>query len=273
MDNLPRVQAPLIQVCIISNGDKSRLRTTRGAIEHFTGEKSGVRFDVRVVEWQPEFSAPSRWARLVRSLQSLTSSLTLHRGPLASTKLWLGLAVGLFGSLSGPRSRNSKRAFAELALTEKHIRCLTGFVEGDSDYLLVLEDDVSISTDSNLDYQALLSTLDSLSDKSCFLSLSKAFTLKELGLQNRVREYNDYFVDLPKPMTNTAAAYIVTRGFAEKAMQIILLENSLRRLPADWMLTSIMTRATSMVCLHAKRGLFINGSLFGLTQSEVSPRR
>jgi hypothetical protein len=264
-------QVPLIQVCIISNGNESRLRTARGAIEQFTGEGGGGRFDLRVVEWQPEFFAPPRWARLVRSLQSLTSSLKLHRSPLVTAKLWLGHIVGLFGALSGPRSRNSKRAFAELALTEKHIRCLTGFLESESDYLMVLEDDVSCAADSNLDYQALLSTLEHLKDKACFLSLSKAFTLKELGLQNRVREYNEYFIDVPKSMTNTAAAYIVTKGFAEKAMRIILLENSLRRLPADWMLTSIMTRATSMVCLHAKKGPFVNGSLLGLTPSEVSP--
>lgn len=275
MTDGPKLVHGAVDVSIISNGNEARLSAAQDAAKGFFQSSPKAVRVLRVVEWQGITYSPTRWGRVQRTLLifgfELKTALFLATTPLALVKLLVRHCFEIARSLSGPEGKQAKRFFAEIALTDKHIRCLSHFVESGSHYLLVLEDDVILSEDATLTWGSLLSSLKSRQDSPVFVSLAKAFTLKELGLEGKVEKLNNYLFRLRKGATNTTAAYLVNRLFAEKALAQILSQPSLRRLPSDLMISALIRRINKVGCFHAQEGPFINGSLLGLTKSEIRP--
>ena len=264
-----------VNVAIIHNGNQARLSATKDAVGGFFRDEADAVRKVHVIEWQAMSDPLSKRARFQRTLFVLGFELKgayfLGTNPIELGKIFVRNCFEIARCLSGPKGKQATRTFAELALTDKHIRCLNFLVESEVDYLLVLEDDVTLSDESHLTGGLLLKLLDSHKNSALFVSLAKAFTLREIGLQGKVETRDAYFYRLPKGTTNTAAAYLVNRAFAEKALTQILNQPSIRRLPADWMISTLIRCIGELECLHAKEGPFINGSLLGLTQSEIRP--
>jgi hypothetical protein len=201
----------------------------------------------------------------------IQAAVRFRKGAWRTFKICVSYGAGILKCFSGKSSENAKRSFAELALTDKHIRCLAGFMESEAEFLLVLEDDVSLSTETFLTPQALEQKLDELLEEPLFLSLTKAFTFEELGIVRGVEPHDDGFLRLPNGATNTTAAYVVNRPFVDSGQAYILDHPFVRTMPSDWMLTILMLRMKGLICLHAKSAPFLNGSLLGLTQSEIRP--
>ncbi len=265
----------VVDVAIINNGSQARLSATKDAARGFFRDEPDAVRDVHVVEWQALANSLSRWARVQRTFLilcfELQNAFFLGTSPLALAKIFARNSLEIGRCLSGPKGKQATRSFAELALTDKHIRCLNDFVEGNADYLLVLEDDVSLAKGVNLSGGLLLKLLDSSKTSPLFVSLAKAFTLKELGLEGKVEKRDDHLFHLRKGATNTTAAYLANRLFVEKALAQILNRPHIRRLPSDWMISSLIRQTIGIDCLHAQEGPFVNGSLLGLTKSEIRP--
>jgi hypothetical protein len=271
------IQAPqrILQVAIITNGNPNRLSTTLRTVNDFFQRQTKFSLDIRVIKWQNNSYSPPRRIRVFRTLVTLwaeiQAAVRFRKGAWRTFKICVSYGAGILKCFSGKSSENAKRSFAELALTDKHIRCLAGFMESEAEFLLVLEDDVSLSTETFLTPQALEQKLDELLEEPLFLSLTKAFTFEELGIVRGVEPHDDGFLRLPNGATNTTAAYVVNRPFVDSGQAYILDHPFVRTMPSDWMLTILMLRMKGLICLHAKSAPFLNGSLLGLTQSEIRP--
>ena len=264
-----------LQVAIIANGNPNRLSTTLRAVDEFFQGQTRFSLDIRVIQWQNNSYSLPRRMRVFRTLVTLgaeiQAAVRFRKGAWRTFKICLSYGVGILKCFSGKSRESIKRSFAELALTDKHIRCLTGFMESEAEFLLVLEDDVSISTETHLTPESLARKLDEPLEAPLFLSLTKAFTIEELGIVRGVEPHNDEFLRLANGATNTTAAYVVNRSFVDSGHAYLLEHPFVRTMPSDWMLTVLMRRMKGLVCLHAKSAPFVNGSLLGLTQSEIRP--
>ena len=171
----------------------------------------------------------------------------------------------------GPNwSKVQRRVFAELALTEKHISALD-FISRNNLYGLVVEDDIVPASEFDLSFDELRSIQTLIKSKCLYVSLCVAFTLKELGIQKRVQKGPPGFSILAEGVANTTAAYWITKEFADRVLLEIESDSKLKLLAADWLFTEAFSRIPEAKCLYLDKGVFVNGSLFGLTASEIRP--
>jgi hypothetical protein len=265
---------PDVLVGIMHNGDARRLEETKGALSKFLGSELG-QSHFFIFESQPEFVPPKRLFALRRLMYVFSIEFKNQaRIKTPKTRFFLLLALFLVDvmRLFGPSwAKTQRRIYSELALTEKHISAMTSLSESDSKFLLAVEDDVYFSEDTNVDLQSAKSVLKSAGARTIYLSLAVAFSIRQLGVEKISNEKDAHFTELSAGIANTTAAYMINLDFAEEALELIRSNPRFRWLPADWLLTELQRHLQNHLCLHAKVGPFINGSLFGLTRSEIRP--
>lgn len=265
---------PDVLVGIMHNGDARRLQETKGALSKFLGSELGQAHAL-ILESQPEFVPPKRLFAL-RRLMYVFSIESKNQARIKTPKIRFFLLLVLLlvdvMRLFGPSwAKTQRRIYSELALTEKHISAMTSLSESASKYLLAVEDDIYFSEDTGLDLHSTKGVLTSAGARTVYLSLAVAFSIKQLGVERISNEKDAHFIELSAGIANTTAAYMINRKFAEEALELIRSNPRFRWLPADWLLTELQRHLQNHLCLHAKAGPFINGSLFGLTRSEIRP--
>lgn len=263
-----------VLVGIMHNGDAERLQETNGALSKFFGPELD-QSQVLTFETQPEFVPLKRFFAMKR-LMYVFSIENKNQARIKTPKIRYLLLLALFlvdvMRLFGPSwAKTQRRIYSESALTQKHILAMTSFSESDYDFLVTVEDDIYFSEDSGLDIQLSKNVLRSAGARTIYLSLSVAFSLRQLGVQKISNEKDEHLIELSAGIANTTAAYMINRKFAQEALELIRSNPRFRWLPADWLLTELQRHMQNHLCLHAKVGPFINGSLFGLTRSEIRP--
>mgnify|MGYP007092086671 CR=1 FL=1 len=265
---------PDVLVAIMHNGNAGRLQETKGALSKFLGPELG-QSHVLTLESQPEFVPTKRLSALKR-LMYVFSIEFRNQARIKTPKIRFLLLLALFLAdvmrLFGPSwAKTQRRIYSESALTEKHISAMAGLSQSDYEFLLALEDDVYFSEDSGLDLESTKCVLRNAGARTIYLSLAVAFSMRQLGVEKISNEKDEHLIELSAGIANTTAAYMINRKFAEEALALIRSEPRFRWLPADWLLTELQRHLKNHLCLHAKVGPFINGSLFGLTRSEIRP--
>lgn len=265
---------PDVLVGIMHNGDAKRLQETKGALSKFFGAELDQSL-VLTFESQPEFVPPKRFFAMKRLIYVFTIEF-MNQERIKTPKIRYLLLLALFLvdllRLFGPSwAKTQRRIYSESALTEKHISAMAGLSQSDCDFLLAVEDDIYFSEDSSLDLHSTKGVLRTAGTRTVYLSLAVAFSLKQLGVQKISNEKDEHLIELSAGIANTTAAYMINRKFAQEALELIRSNPRFRLLPADWLLTELQRHMQNHLCLHAKVGPFINGSLFGLTGSEIRP--
>lgn len=197
----------------------------------------------------------------------LRSVLARKSGAVRASKLILGL----FRHRISPKKDFLERPirFAELALTEKHLRILSGFVESKKDIVVVFEDDVIALDEEGLaTIEAISSTFNA--ESSWFLNLTDSFSPSALGISSAPLKKGLPLEVMRPPAANTTAAYAMNRRCAENILLETLLEPRLRELPADWMFTVSFERFP-ITCLRMTHPSFQNGSLAKAVSSTIRP--
>jgi hypothetical protein len=261
-------------VGIMHNGDAGRLHETKGALSKFFGPELD-KTHVLTFESQPDFVPPKRLFALKRlvyvfsiELQNQTRMKTPKIRFLLLTTLLCMDVVRLFGP---SWAKTQKRIYSESALTSKHISAMSRLSESDCGFLLTVEDDIRFSKGTSLNLEEVKKVLKNADARTIYISLSVAFTMKQLGVKRISNKKDFLWIELQTGIANTTAAYIINRGFAEEALRIIRANPRLRCLPADWLMIELQRHLENHLCLHAQHGPFINGSLLGLTKSEIRP--
>jgi hypothetical protein len=258
-------------IVIIHNGDEARLSTTAGSLSVFLGS-SWRSSTSKILEKQPPFTALSRKFVVKRTLYSLGIALTkqsrLKKPLFGYLQVLLEHMLLVTQTLSPMWSKLQKRVFAELALTQKHISALE-HISQNGLFGLVVEDDIQLADEFDLTFDELQSIPTGKKFECLYVSLCVAFTLQELGIQNSVQEGPPKFLGLAEGVANTTAAYWITKEFADRILSEIESDSKLKLLAADWLITEAFSRVPEAKCLYVDKGVFVNGSLFGLSNSEI----
>jgi hypothetical protein len=265
---------PDVLVGIMHNGDAKRLQETKGALSKFFGPELDQSL-VLTLESQPEFVPPKRLFALKRLMYVFSiefkNQARIKTPKIRYLRLLALFLVDLMRLFGSSWAKTQRRIYSESALTEKHISAMAGLSQSDRDFLLAVEDDIYFSENSGVDLQSTKSVLSTAGTRTVYLSLSVAFSLGQLGVEKIAKEKDGHLIELSAGIANTTAAYVINRKFAQEALELIRSNPRFRWLPADWLFTELQRHLQNHLCLHAKAGPFINGSLFGLTRSEIRP--
>ena len=169
------------------------------------------------------------------------------------------------------RSRRGWRRSSaiEMAVTDKHIRAWTLFLESGADFLVCFEDDAVFR---NSNGQQLVNLLDKLiqekSAQAIFVDLAGGCALDVLEIDKLQIRQDSTFRYYCKPVTNTACVYLLSRPLAITFCDILSRNLWLRLIGVDWIMNVLfilMEKAgIKCDCMHADETIFCHGSVTGL---------
>ena len=179
----------------------------------------------------------------------------------------MSLAKSIFVWNAGTSS-----AAKTIQLTRKHNAAWSQFLESESDFLLVLEDDALLLDGWKVKWAQIQKLLFSAkSPGKLFISLGRGFSFDQLGTLHLSRSIDggEVFIEMSKPFANTTCAYLINRELAEALVTYSSSWPNRMLLNADFFLNDLMIRLASssekndVTCLHATSPVFDNASLAG----------
>lgn len=196
-----------------------------------------------------------RWARY-RRLSALA--------PLRVLKSYL------FGRLARYVARDHRltawrsMSFIETAVTAKHILAWQLFLETDAHHLLCCEDDLIFRDDSVTRLTGLLDSLAGRDADLLYCDLAGGLEIEVLDVGRLVETRTGDRTVYRPPTTNTACAYLLSRGLAAEFMRQITLRPKLRLVGIDWMMNAmfmdLVGRDVDASAIHFSPTLFGHGT-------------
>ncbi len=261
-------------VVLIHNSDEERIDTASRAIKQFS---EAVRTAVKVISTEESKQDPIVAAPLPQKLLAWYLSVNGdHRwgnylsqaGSLGERWRRLRVSIKYAKKQLKRMLRRGKRVSVARAVSAKNIRAWKRAIIEDWDYLLVLEDDVVLADNSTAEIKAVSEVLSSTSPGDLvFASVAKAFSVEDIGATGLVINNTDTLTWFRKPVSNTAAAYILSRGLAEAFVKEVTRHRVLAANPADWILNHLFMRfhrrGVDIASFHTKEGIFVNRSILG----------
>lgn len=263
-----------VGIVLIHNGDRDRIATAQEAIHGFAravegavtvvvGEESkqppivAAPLPQKLLAWYLSVTGDHRWANYLSPPDSLSERRQRLRATLKYSRKQLKRML-----------RRGKRVSVARAVSAKNIRAWKKLLSEGWDFLIVVEDDVVLSAESGKEIEAVADTLVSLNPSDrVFASLAKALSIDDIGASTLVTKQTDTLTWFSKPVTNTAGAYMVSRGLAEAFVSQISRHRLLAQNPADWILNHLFMRLhrqrRPITCFHTREGIFVNRSLLG----------
>jgi hypothetical protein len=164
------------------------------------------------------------------------------------------------------RCKNSSAI--EVIVTDKHIRAWDQFLESDSDYFLVLEDDVIFVDDSIDRFCRLLKKIQQYEEiNALYVDLAGGVSSDELGIEKLTLTREEGLIFYQKPVTNTACAYLVNRTTVSQFREILMDFPSHRLIGVDWMMNQLfidmVKSSQKVICIHSDVPIFRHGSASG----------
>lgn len=247
---------------------------------------------VKKIGYQPplSFAASRRFMFLEQSLYDYAAKASAHYRRMAkarSANRWPPIrAKSMFGmirnALATAKSHDAalvREYQIKLALTDKHVRAFAGFLDGESDFMIIFEDDVVFKEDSVPKLDLLLSKAEETDpSRYIFIDLAGGFRIEQLDVHNlsigadMEHPFIHYFT---KMVGNTTCAYLVNRALIEKLYGVLLQRPELRRVTIGWLLLTLAFLAKADI--ERYRGLYIlteptvfdHGTSVGAYQSSI----
>ena len=169
---------------------------------------------------------------------------------------------------NGAAIRWKRYSAIEVAVTDKHIRAWSHFLDSDSDYLIVFEDDVVFKDDSAFRLNELLNTLSkNYPNKACYADLGGGCKLADLMIDRLETSQDESYRYYKKPVTNTACAYLMSRELVAVFIATLTRKPWLRLVGVDWLMNSLFIlcgeRVLDSICMHADPTIFKHGTTTG----------
>lgn len=172
-----------------------------------------------------------------------------------------------------PSSKRHTSA-VETALTDKHIRAWSGFLDSDAQYMICIEDDLVFKSDSPQRMRRFLRHL--IEFHPCgelYGNLAGGCADSELGIVSLELSRADGYKYYNKPVTNTNCCYVASRELISRFYEELLISPLLRYINADWLINKLFIRldhfSISCACVHLDPPIFIHGSMNGNYESLV----
>lgn len=269
-----------IYCAIIHNNDSRRNKYLFESIYRLK-EQLSDEFECEVCEfgYQPTLRNHPKLLYAIRTTyqQFLHNRWSVHLGNKTKLNIcdFAKLMFNFIGILFLPVSSVKGRTNAiEIALTDKHIRAWSGFLDSDAQYMICLEDDLVFKSDSLRRMKQFLSHLNVMHPRGdLYGNLAGGCTDSELGiaslLQSRTGDYKYY----NKAVTNTNCCYVASRELISKFYEELLANPMSRFINADWLINRLFMRLDSFsltcACVHVDPPIFIHGSMNGDYESLV----
>jgi len=169
---------------------------------------------------------------------------------------------------NGIASRWKRNSAIEVAVTDKHIRAWSQFLDSGADYLIVFEDDALFKSDSAMRLNELLNTLSKKHlSKACYVDLGGGCKLADLMIGRLETSQDENYRYYKKPVTNTACAYLMSRELVDILKETLTRKPWLRLVGIDWMMNNLFIllreRVLDCICMHADPTIFKHGTTTG----------
>ena len=236
--------------------------------------------------WQPSILRMSNVSRISHLLinsrfAAAWQKAIKKRGLMGALRGHMMAIRGFLASIILPlfRWRSSfESAKKTVQLTRKHISAWVDFLESDSDFLLVLEDDALLLEDFEsrwLELQELLREFGP--SHKVFMCVGGGYDLGEMGtshLANKLLSDSNAF-SFSVPFTNTTVAYLANRELIQGFVELQMNAAGSGMLNADFLINSLLMKLNqqetvgAIVCIHTIPAIFDNASLSGKYQSSL----
>jgi hypothetical protein len=268
---------PKLRFALIHNGSEERLDVIRPRLAEVAEEFSSV---VHEVFWQPllstaKYSLPRRMYtnRAFDRLHRRQVRFRSRREAKSTVRQFIGLVAGylLWRSSVMP----FHETIIEQALTDKHIRAWSMFLDSDADILIVLEDDAVIPHDTVPRVRALFRSELNASERPFYVELAGGFRLSELCPPEDLREVGPGLVRTRVPFGNTTCGYALSRALAAEMLTELTWKPRLRHIGPDWLVNELLMRIhvrTPVDCVHTEPTILGHGSFLGTHESHIQPR-
>ena len=253
------------------NSLDKELNLFRGKIGKYINQKVDV-------FWQPKVMKISLMDILIRFWSQFLVETRQRKHLRAKRWTFLRLLINMIRFIEKLINlKNYKKTiYREICLTRKHIMALEIFVNSDSDYLIVLEDDV-IFKNNIKSLEDLQMILESDIKIPMYVDLAGGIRLEELLYTKTIKsmiDNNQNFICMDHLLTNTTCSYLVNKQMAEILISEIFQKNGLvNRLPIDWLFNSVFNRLVGRkeqyLCIHFTSNFFIHGSKYGYHTSSI----
>lgn len=184
-------------------------------------------------------------------------------------QIWKIIADVVFLISSKNKRSGKKYAWKQLNLTNKHIFAWQQFLETDSEYLLVLEDDAIENPKNTIEISEVLALIATLKNKAVIVNLINHFDLSELNVESHTT-ISGMRVGTSRIFANTTGAYLANHLAIEMLFKQILQNPVMRVVGADWMIGLLgnkFPKNVTAVALNLESGLFLNSSLIEMNST------
>ena len=267
-------------VVLIHNNDVERLHSASEAIEQFTQVINGA-LDITVSEeseqapivaaplpqkllaWYLSVAGDHRWQHYLSPDSSLAERLMRLRATVKFSRKQLKRML-----------RRGKRVSVARAVSAKNIRGWQQMLDKQWDFLLCVEDDIVLADGAAKQIDAVVGELSVFPpDDLLFASIAKALSVDDIGAKKLITGQTDALVWFDKPVSNTAAAYVLSRGLAQAFVSELSRHRTLAANPADWILNHLFMRfhrqGKTITSFHTQQGIFVNRSILGELPSQT----
>lgn len=266
----------MIKICLalVHNHDKKRIdyiiSELRGLKELLENENFIV--ELIQVAYQSEITPHGRAMSFFRDViyQLVGFKWAVYRRQKYSFMLFAANLIRLLlrGGRYSVRSSWRRSSAIEVAVTDKHIRAWSLFLDLNSDFLIVFEDDAVFNTDSKLKFCDLLKKIiQEKSERSIYVDLAGGCKLESLKIDRLLLGKDELFRYYQKPVTNTACSYLINKSLATQFYQVLTRQPWLRLIGVDWMMNALFMNLVcadlDCICMHAEPTIFKHGSTTG----------
>ncbi len=269
-------QTPKILIGLVHNYDKKRYPYIRQNLLKLRNQlKKDFNVDYAEVGTQPQIKPLKFSKTILRKIQiwELSRQLTGYR-KYKPRNIILDLLILLYRLISVYQNKDweEQRAATDITVTDKHLRLWNLFLEKKSDYLICFEDDVIFKKSSIAKLAAHLKSLTNFSEKPVYLNLGGGQPIPMLKDKHLLIKQVAGKRLHKKPVTNTAACYLVSNLLVGIFMQTLIQNPGLRYFAIDHLLNKLFIIFTSKINIysyHAIPPIFIHGSIEGKYKSWI----
>lgn len=165
----------------------------------------------------------------------------------------------------------SKHRFVERAVTAKHIYAILSFLNSDSDWCVILEDDFQIKEDSADSFRTFTGeVLRSNYDLPTWIDICGTGSLNIDG--NGVIAFDRICSQFKPNRSNTCCGYMINRKMGSLIVAATLRFPSCQYLAIDWLMNVAFSKHKALgfkeiLTLRANNYSLLHGSFLGMTQS------
>ena len=265
-----------VSIALIHNNQEDRLSYVRPSINNLIAlTQDHMQVNYSEISWQNRIEPHSKIMAFIRDglYKQLARDWEAYRHVKSYSFMrdWISFLRRSFKKYffyKSEREKWLKNSAIEMVVTSKHARAWELFVESESDYLLVLEDDVYFKSDTLKRYsEHIIPLLKSFNESLLYIDLAGGFSYTSLGIEKLEIKRTQDCIYYTIPVTNTACAYLISKDLVKIFVANLVKKPPLRIIGIDWLINKLFMlmsdNSNNCTCIHFNPTIFDHGSFSG----------